>query len=191
MRKRKEKLSFSQECEKIITVIKNLIESGREEELRRNREDEDKKNEIEKKFEFLDGFYERHKKEFEENGFGLYPPYFDTSFFFRPKHPLFGAYNDLLTDLYYMKERRNPRFGQMKFYKIDEIYTTGDVSYTDLSSMSGLTKASVKFVLDFLEGSGKISKKSNESGSKYYYWINEETTQNGPKIEFSTQELSP
>ena len=168
----------------LITVLKNMIESGKHEQKKIDDYTISKNKELDAKWKFLDEFWQKHKKEFIENGFEDCKPYDECNYFEIKYHPLSMAYNELQGEGYWLnacecKENRI-QSGREKMYLIDGHDTTGPVSYKDLSSASGISSHSIKNLIEKLEKENIIKRSMLNNIAPYYYWMVTEETPGKP-----------
>ncbi len=149
----------------LITVIKNLIEAGIEYEIMFKEKNKHALESCRRKYDFLNRFWNEHKKEFIDAGFEEddeghdYYPY---------KHPLHNAYNIVSIEKNsIMKDLKEIQ----KTYVVCGVSTTGDLSYDQLSKCSGLSVYSVKNLIKKLEFENIIGKVMLDGLSCYNYYI--------------------
>jgi len=161
----------NREQEIILTVLKNIIEAAKEEEELYRKEEKEEKEELQKRWNFLDEFSDKHRKEFEDNGFPMKDTYTTESIEYI-KHPLFGAYNQLSSALYFIESDLNQNYREdRKSYYVLDRWTTGATSFEEISCASGLSSLSVKNILLKLMDKKMIERKKIGMGGGYHYWV--------------------
>ena len=162
------------EEEILLTVIKNLIDSGRDEVIKLAKHDKEFVELCDKKWEFLNSFWIKHKQEFLDAGFQ--EPVSDTyegTVDDWNYNPLSSAYNNLIRDINWIKaeewKEHRRMSGREKMYLIDGKETTAPVSFKELAVHSGLSLSSVKTSLNRLEGNKIINRSMFNRTPPYYY----------------------
>lgn len=151
---------------KALALIRIFILRGQEKDQRTKAEMEAEQRHINKIYEWLDGFWEKHKQEFYAQGFKD-EPYI--------AHPLFGAYNTLATRRAYLKNPKQENPCDLVDHILNGKQTTGPLSMDNIAESIQCSMGDTKAALSKLEALQIIGRSFNKNIPPYWYWINDET----------------